>query len=976
MAFKKLREQRIPALNATFQEFEHEASGARHIHLSSESSENVFLAAFPTIPDTDDGRAHILEHLALCGSERYPARDPFFAMTRRSLASFMNAMTYPDRTVYPFATLDKKDYFNLLGVYLDAAFFPKLDYLDFRQEGWRYEIEDGKLAYQGVVFNEMKGALASPGRAVYHGMEAALKKGTTYERESGGDPLAIPELSYEALKAFHATHYHPSRSVFMSYGDIPAEDIQNEIEARVISRVPTVLPRIHPQLAAPMGEPRLIDIPFPSQSAREDEHAFQCAWLLGEITDARAQSDAQILEQALFGDAASPMIMALESAGFGRPSSLLGVDTSNRQMSFHIGMEGLTPEQIPQAREVIFNALAQIAEQGIPQERLGTILRDFEISSREVSGSGQPYGLSLLLNALPVEMNGGDALGAFDNEPQLELARQRVQDPDFIKAMARGLIESSSRVEARVAPDAEFFAQREAAEAANLARAEASLTAEQRAQIQAESEQLKARQRQEADLSSLPRISPSEVSREIKEGAQMSFVAGESGPSKAVSEIGSNGVSYLSIHFDATAFPAEDWKWVSLYAEMITELGLGELSYDQAQLWRHSKASTFGSNVSAVPSAFMDDSALLRVSFSTKGLRREIPGMAEMLAQSIQTARFDESERLSYLLESMYQDELQAVARKGGSHAASDASAPFSTLGSFHNQISGREALAFHKELSDSAKTAEGMGRIQSKLQEIHRRTLGSPCMVAASGSLADANEAADALIGRFAGFTPLPAIEGSGARIYVERDQTRLPSHALSASSQINHCYLAFKAPQTGHEDAPAMAVLAQFLKNGFLHRALREEGGAYGGSASYSASGHFTLSSYRDPRLTGTYEDFRASLRWMMEEAHGQEALEEAIISVVQGMDKPSSPKGEANAALARAQSGVTREIRERYRAGVLGCSIERLLECAQKYLIGAPASQCAFVGAAGKAEAIALGMSVIELDPAAGRAPGMKR
>src|ERR1700712_3987760 len=249
MTFIEKQVRPINAMQAVLKEYEDPASGARHIHLATDDAEMVFLVAFPTVPDKDDGRAHILEHLALCGSRRYPVRDPFFSMLRRSTATYMNAMTYPDRTVYPFASTSQTDFFNLLGVYLDAAFFPKLDYLDFLQEGWRYTLEDGKLGYGGVVFNEMKGAFADPMRALAQGMDAVLFKGTTYEVESGGDPLAIPSLTHEDLKQFHASHYHPSQAVFMTAGAIDPLQVQQVIAEHVLGRLQGTAPRMMPELA-------------------------------------------------------------------------------------------------------------------------------------------------------------------------------------------------------------------------------------------------------------------------------------------------------------------------------------------------------------------------------------------------------------------------------------------------------------------------------------------------------------------------------------------------------------------------------------------------------------------------------------------------------------------------------------------------------------------------------------------------------
>jgi Zn-dependent M16 (insulinase) family peptidase len=258
--FKQTGSRAIPSLQATVEEYIEPTTGARHIHLASDSSEMVFLVAFPTVPDVSDGRAHILEHLALCGSQRYPVRDPFFSMMRRSTATFMNAFTYADRTVYPFASTDKKDFLNLLDVYLDATFFPNLDYLNFLQEGWRHELKDGKLTYQGVVFNEMKGAFNDPIRALYSGVESTLLQGTTYEVESGGDPLVIPELTHAMLKEFHASHYHPSQAVFMTAGDISAAEVQEQIAKRVLSKLTGTAPRMLPELADGWTAPKVNEV--------------------------------------------------------------------------------------------------------------------------------------------------------------------------------------------------------------------------------------------------------------------------------------------------------------------------------------------------------------------------------------------------------------------------------------------------------------------------------------------------------------------------------------------------------------------------------------------------------------------------------------------------------------------------------------------------------------------------------------------
>ena len=238
-SFKWLRSERIDSLNLTLQEFQHIETGALHYHMDAENTENVFLVAFRTVPMDSTGVAHILEHTSLCGSKKYPVRDPFFMMIRRSLNTFMNAFTSSDWTANPFASQNRKDFNNLMDVYLDAVFFTRLDELDFLQEGHRVEFKQAddassELEYKGVVFNEMKGAMSSPVSVLWQEVSKYLYPTSTYHYNSGGEPQDIPDLTYQQLKDFHKTHYHPSNAVFMTFGDIPASEHQQKFEEQAL----------------------------------------------------------------------------------------------------------------------------------------------------------------------------------------------------------------------------------------------------------------------------------------------------------------------------------------------------------------------------------------------------------------------------------------------------------------------------------------------------------------------------------------------------------------------------------------------------------------------------------------------------------------------------------------------------------------------------------------------------------------------
>jgi presequence protease len=943
MAFIETRVRHINTMQAMLHEYEESSTGARHVHLATDDPEMVFLVAFPTVPDKSDGRAHILEHLALCGSARYPVRDPFFSMLRRSTSTFMNAMTYPDRTVYPFASTDPKDFFNLLGIYLDAAFFPRLDYLDFLQEGWRYTLEDGKLGYGGVVFNEMKGAFADPVRALAHAINEQLLKGTTYECESGGDPLVIPSLAYEELKAFHASHYHPSQAVFMTAGRVDPLAVQRVIKEQVLDKLSGTALRKVPELASIWSQPRETAIAVPSPTAEGDEHGIQLAWLMGEMADTMAYCRGHLLESGLIGDASAPVLHAMESAGYGRPSVLNGLDSGYRQMLFHIGMEGLTREQIGMAKKRIWDALERTAEKGVPQAVLQAALRDLRFSQREVRGGGTPYGLRKLLHALPLEMAGEDCLSALDSEATLRQLDEQIRDPEFFKSLVRELVQSPTCLSVSVMPDAHYFDERREAEDLALAAKQASLSQEEIARIKAEADALLARQRQPVNNDILPRIRPEDVSPLPRD---LYPLPATQGPVLAL-PIASNGISYASVAYEVSGFSEDDWPWLDLYAELLPDLGVGDRTYEDAGGWRQQLVTEFDVKLEAEEriSASGSGSALnVRIVFSAMNVREEQASIAAVMSESIRSARFDEQERIAFLIDSIAENIVQELAEEGDQYASLAAEAPFSIRRRFEDSVEGLEALRFYRVLSKQIESEEGLQAICQRLETLHQRILNSTVQVVVAGMEGDVQALADMMD------VPgtAPALNSEDSKSTSIQDQAAPANVALLAPGQVNHCFASWQVPQIGHPDAPVLSVLANLLTNQVLHQALREEGGAYGGRAKYvPQSGLFTMLSYRDPRLAGTYEDFVRAIEWVIESPLTREHIEEAIIGTIGELDKPYSPYQEAMLAWRMQQRGITQAMREQFRTGVLQCTDQELKDVAKKYLQNAKPSRAAFAG-----------------------------
>ncbi|MDQ6978706.1 MAG: insulinase family protein, partial [Mariprofundaceae bacterium] len=508
------RATRIETLNIELQEFRHTVTGAVHIHIQADDQQNAFLVAFRTVPEDSRGVAHVLEHTALCGSSRYPVRDPFFMMTRRSLNTFMNAFTSSDWTAYPFASCNRKDFYNLLDVYLDAAFFPNLDEMDFLQEGHRFEfatMDDptSDLTYKGIVFNEMKGAMSSPTSTLWQTMTAHLFPTQTYHHNSGGDPVHIPDLTHEQLQAFHTTHYHPSNAIFVTYGNMPAVDHQAVFEARALKDFNALDQHIRVGLEQHFDTPKRVSAHYavePGQPTERKTHIV-LGWLLDENIDGETLLATHLLSGVLLDNSASPLRHALETSDLGEaPSPLSGLSDSTREMIFCCGFEGAEASDADAAEQYILDTLRRIADDGVAQEQIEAELHQLELSQREVSGDRFPYGLNMMLSALTPALHDAPIAPVLDIDPILCRLRERIQDPDFIKGLVRRLVDNPHRVCLVMEPDAELAEREQTAETEKLATIKAGLSEAEVEQIIAQAKQLKARQESQDNPDLLPEV--------------------------------------------------------------------------------------------------------------------------------------------------------------------------------------------------------------------------------------------------------------------------------------------------------------------------------------------------------------------------------------------------------------------------------------------------------------------------------------
>jgi Zn-dependent M16 (insulinase) family peptidase len=970
-AFEPIRAQTIESLNLRVEQFEHRATGAAHYHLASDSTENVFLVALRTVPQDSTGVAHILEHTALCGSERYPVRDPFFMMLRRSLNTFMNAFTSSDWTAYPFASQNRKDFNNLLEVYLDAVFFSRLDPLDFAQEGHRVEFAepdnpDSDLVFKGVVFNEMKGAMSSVGSTLWSKLCEHLFPTSTYHYNSGGDPEHIPDLSYEQLKHFYQSHYHPSNAIFMTFGDVAASEHQAMFEERALARFERLDQRIAVAPETRLKSPLRIQesYAYDENGSTEKKTHIVMGWMLGESTDLEQLLEAQLLSSVLMENSASPLQQALETTDLGlAPSPLCGLEDSMRELVFCCGIEGSETVHADAFEAMVLEVLEQVATEGVSLERMEAILHQLELHQREVSGDNFPYGLQLILQALGCATHYSDPIAVLDLEPVIEGLREKIGDPGYIRNLAqRLLLDNPHRVTLVVAPDPELSERRREAEAKRLAALKADMDARERDAVVELAADLARRQEQIDDETVLPKVELSDVPPSLPD---LAYNQGDDAGLRVTTYgQGTNGLVYQQVVAPLPPLDAEQMQVMPLYTNILTELGIGDSDYLATQ---HRQSATVGAiNAFSSMRGHVTDEQSITANFvlSSKALLRNATSQAQLMYDTLHGARFDETDRIRDIVSQQRARREQAITGNGHGLAMAAACAGMSPLARLNHELSGLAGLRELRQLDDGLQESQNLEEFADCLAQVHKAIVERPrqLLVIAESHKVEA-VAATARECWTASDSGEP-----GGDFKLEQVRERRGEMWLT-NTQVNFCARAYPTVPVDHPDAAALTVLGGVLRNGFLHRAIREQGGAYGGGASQdSGIAAFRFYSYRDPRLAATLADFDQSITWLLETRHEFRALEEAVLGVIGSLDKPSSPAGEAKQHFHNRLFGRTHEQRQAFRQRILAVQLEDLKRVAETYMTPEKAST-AVITHSGQLDATAelreeLGLTVREL------------
>ena len=971
-SFECVDQRRIDSLNITIEEYRHKKTGALHFHLASENTENVFLVGFRTVPMDSTGVAHILEHTALCGSKHYPVRDPFFMMIRRSLNTFMNAFTSSDWTAYPFASKNKKDFNNLLDVYLDAVFFTRLDELDFLQEGHRVEFSqagdaESELEFKGVVYNEMKGAMSSPVSVLWQTVSKYLYPTTTYHFNSGGEPADIPDLTYQQLKDFHKTHYHPSNAVFMTFGDIAAAEHQKTFEEKALSEFDKLDVHIAVEPEKRYLSPLAVEEAYAydlsaDDTAKEKTHHV-LSWLLGPCTSLDEMMKANLLSQVLLDNSSSPLRYALEKSDLGTsPSPLCGLEDSNYEMCFVCGLEGSEVEHAVEFEKLVLTVLEDVASNGISHDKLESVLHQLEINQREIGGDGYPFGLQLILEGLTAAIHRSDPSAVFDLDPVIESLREQIKDPEFIKQLVKEyLLDNQHRVRLTLRPDTELSVRKEQAEKQRLAAIKAAMSDEDKQRVIQRAVDLAQRQEQVDDPDILPNVGLEDVPAEVSiPESQPRKIAGTD--SQLYTQ-GTNGLVYHELAIDLPALTEAQLDLLPYYSSCLTELGCGENDYLKMQDLQSSVSGGIQAQSSIMAATHDVQSVSAYFLFAGKALNRNNNRLATLMRDTIHTVRFDEHDRMKELISQQRARRERSVTGSGHVLAMTAASSGMSPVAALSHRFGGLEAIRYVKQLDDANHGDDGaqsIARFALGLSGLHQQVMAAPHRYMLT---AEADKL-DSLVDEFEQVWTAQS-EESSLKAFSLEEKHHPVKQMWVANTQVNFCARAYPTVPMEHPDAAALSVLGGFMRNGCLHTAIREKGGAYGGGANQDSNiAAFKFYSYRDPRLTETLADFDRAVDWVLNNKHEAQQLEEAILGVIGAMDKPGSPAGEARHAFHNGLHGRTREKLQAARQRVLAVSLDDLKRVTETYLQTDKASTAVITSAATHKLIGDLGLDVIHL------------
>jgi presequence protease len=909
----------VPEVSSRVYRMVHDVSGARLLFLANEDDNKVFNIGFRTPPSNDTGVAHIMEHSTLCGSRKYHVKEPFVELVKGSLNTFLNAMTYPDKTVYPVASRNDKDFRNLMDVYLDAVFYPNLRTNPYalKQEGWHYEMEtpDDPLVYNGVVYNEMKGVYSAPDALLEYYGKKNLFPDTTYRFESGGLPEAIPNLTQEAFVQFHQTFYSPENSYIYLYGDMDMADTLAYLDTYLrdfprTGRVHSDIP-----LQAPFEKTREWEGTYsvPSGEDKTGKTFHEVQFVVSDMRDLRTTFAMKLLESVLLESESAPLRRALLDAGVAADISG-SFSGSMRQPVFGVRASGSEPDQKEKFIKALYHNLQKISREGIDKELLESTLNATEFKLRESDFGAYPKGLIYGLDIMDSWIYNVDPIQAMSYETLLKDMRAAIGTRYFEQLIETNLLDNTHRVILTLAPEPGKEEREQAAQAKELAALKTTLPAAELERYCQECAELHRRQGTPdtpENLESIPLLRRQDIRKETECLSVEEEQVG--GGTLLYQELPTHKIVYLNWYFDVTGLPPEYLPYCSLLSDVLGKLNTDTYSY--ADLSKYTNMHTGGIDLNFVAMGQDGDPDKYTLSFVVKAkcLSRKLPELFRILRAFSLHTQFDDKERLKELIGQLKTDWDNNFFERGQSVALTRLGSYFSAC----TRVTEQDYYSYYVFLKDLTNHLdERLDETYAKLRELAGWFFNKTRYVLSYGCEAGDREAVRAAALAYAEELPESPVAGRPAVPFPA------PGHneAIATAGKVQYVTAGGDFHKHGFRYTGAMLVLATMLRYEYLWTHIRVQGGAYGANATFDRSGTLVLSTYRDPQLLQSLQVFAGLPDWLRKVSLSEREMTKYVIGTMSGVDVPLTNSVKVSQAAIRRFWKVTDAMRQQTRDEIL--------------------------------------------------------
>lgn len=929
--FRVLEHRYVEEVKSEAYIMEHEKSGARLFYLANDDDNKVFSISFRTPPADDTGVAHILEHSSLCGSRKYHLKEPFVDLVKGSLNTFLNAMTYPDKTVYPIASRNDKDFHNLMDVYLDAVFYPLIyeNKYTLRQEGWHYNIDslDGELSYNGVVYNEMKGVYSSPDAYLENEAMKALFPDTCYRFESGGYPEAIPSLTQEAFLNFHKTYYSPENSFIYLYGDMNIDETLAYLDSEYLSSF-TKTGNIHSEIAEqkPLERTAEIEASYPVD-AGEDCTAktyHELSIVTGNSTDVETAMALRMLEAVLLESESSPLRRALMDAGVGQNISG-SFSASMLQPVFSVRVSGSEKEQRDKFISVIYKTLQELTINGIDKKLLEATLNSAEFKLRESDFGAYPKGLIIGLGVMDNWLYGGDPIDGLCYNKYIAHLRQGLKGNYFESLIENYLLDNTHKAIVTLLPQPGKEEAEQKIAAAKMQEIKASMSTEELQKYIdecAELHRLQATPDSEEARASIPLLKRSDIRQQIEHIAQEEERVGEN--KLLYIPANTNKIAYTNFYFDITNIPAADLPLCFLLTDIMGKFDTARYTYQEIATNAIMYTGGVAFNVRAMSAAENADD--YRIYFSAKGkaLVEKLPKMFELLEAIALESKLDDVKRFQELVSELKTDWDNNFFTRGQTVAMSRLYS-YCSSGARVNEQDEFSYYHFLKQLVENfdAEAPKVLHKLQILLQRFYEK---SKFVLSYSCEEQDREQVKAQCLSFI---EKLPEANTDGAAEILPAAMT---NEAITTAGKVQYVAAGGSYAKYGHKYVGAMAVLETILRYEYLWTKIRIQGGAYGATARFELNGLGVFASYRDPQLEKSLQAYKELAAWLKTVEFPERELNKYVIGTISGLDTPLTNSMRIDRASTQYLKNVSEELRQRVRNEVINVTNEDLQKLGQ--------------------------------------------